>query len=48
MRDKMEARMVLVGSTGAMEKNMDVVIVRRLKQQGMSSTTQRFKTIYSN
>ena len=38
--DKVEAKMVLVSSTGAMEKNIDVVIGRRFKKQGMSWTTK--------
>jgi len=40
LRDRVEAKMVLVCSTGAMEKNIDVVIGRRFKKQGMSWTTE--------
>jgi len=40
LRDKVEARMVLVGSTGAMEKNIETVIGRRKKKHGMSWTTK--------
>jgi hypothetical protein len=40
LRDKVEAKGVLVCSTGAMEKNIDVVISRRFKKQGMSWTTE--------
>jgi len=40
LRDKVEAKRVLVCSTGAMEKNIDVVIGRRFKKQGMSWTTE--------
>jgi hypothetical protein len=40
LRDKVEAKGVLVCSTGAMEKNIDVVIGRRFKRQGMSWTTE--------
>ena len=37
-RDKVEAKMVLVCSTGAMEKNIETVIGRRFKKYGMSWT----------
>ena len=40
LRDKVEAKRVLVCSTGAMEKNIDVVIGRRFKKQGMNWTTE--------
>ncbi len=40
LRDKMEAKEVLVCSTGAMEKNIDIVIGRRFKKQGMRWTTE--------
>jgi len=40
LRDKVEAKRVLVCSTGAMEKNIDVVIGRRFKKHGMSWTTK--------
>ncbi len=40
LRDKVEAKRVLVCSTGAMEKNIDVVIGRRFKKHGMSWTTE--------
>ncbi len=40
LRDKVEAKGVLVCSTDAMEKNGDTVICRRLKKQGMSWTTE--------
>jgi hypothetical protein len=40
LRDKVEAKGVLVCSTGAMEKNIDTVIGRRFKKPGMSWTTQ--------
>jgi hypothetical protein len=36
LRDKVETKRVLVCSTGAMEKNIDVVIGRRFKKHGMS------------
>jgi hypothetical protein len=35
-----EAKGVLVSSSGAMEKNIDVVIGRRFKRQGMSWTKE--------
>ncbi len=40
LRGKVEAEKVLVCSTGAMEKNVDVVIDRRFKKYGMSWTTE--------
>ena len=40
MKDKVQAKEVLVCSTGAMEKNIDTVIGRRFKKQGMSWTTE--------
>ena len=40
LRDKVEAKMVLVCSTGAMEKNIETVIGRRFKKHGMSWTTE--------
>ena len=40
LRDKVEAKKVLVCSTGAMEKNIDIVIARRFKKHGMSWTTE--------
>jgi len=40
LRDKVKTEKVLVCSTGAMEKNIDVVIGRRFKKHGMSWTTE--------
>ncbi len=40
LKDKVEAKRVLVCSTGAMEKNIDIVIGRRFKKHGMSWTTK--------
>jgi hypothetical protein len=40
LRDKVEAKMVLVCSTGAMEKNIETVIDRRFKRHGQSWTTE--------
>ena len=40
LRDKVEAKIVLVCSTGAMEKNIETVIGRRFKKHGMSWTTK--------
>ena len=40
LRGKVEAEKVLVCSTGAMEKNVDVVIDRRFKRYGQSWTTE--------
>ena len=40
LRDKVEAKMVLVCSTGAMAKNFETVIGRRFKKHGMSWTTK--------
>jgi hypothetical protein len=40
LRDRVEAKMVLVCSTGAMEKNIDTVIDRRFKRHGQSWTTE--------
>jgi hypothetical protein len=40
LKDKVEAKKVLVSSSGAMEKNIDVVIGRRFKKQGMSWTKE--------
>ena len=36
LRDKVEAKRVLVCGSGAMEKNIDVIIGRRFKKRGMS------------
>lgn len=41
LKDRAEAKRVLVSSSGAMEKNIDVVIGRRFKRQGMSWTKER-------
>lgn len=41
LKDRVEAKRVLVSSSGAMEKNIDVVIGRRFKRQGMSWTKER-------
>jgi len=40
LRDKVEAKMVLVGSIGATEKNFETVIGRRFKKHGMSWRTK--------
>ena len=40
LKDRVEAKKVLVSSSGAMEKNIDVVIGRRFKRQGMSWTKE--------
>jgi len=40
LKDKVGAKRVLVSSSGAMEKNIDVVIGRRFKRQGMSWTKE--------
>jgi len=40
LKDKVEAKEVLVSGSGAMEKNIDVVIGRRFKRQGMSWTKE--------
>lgn len=40
LKGSVEAKKVLVSSSGAMEKNMDVVIGRRFKRQGMSWTKE--------
>jgi len=40
LKDRVEAKKVLVSSSGAMEKNIDVVIGRRFKKQGMSWTKE--------
>jgi len=40
LRDSVEAKMVLVCSTGAMEKNIDTVIDRRFKRHGQSWTNE--------
>jgi len=40
LKGKVKAEKVLVCSTGAMEKNVDVVIDRRFKKHGMSWTTE--------
>jgi len=40
LRGKVKAEKVLVCSTGAMEKNIDIVIGRRFKKHGMSWTTE--------
>ena len=38
LRDKVDTKSVLVSSTGAMEKNIDIVIGRRFKRHGISWT----------
>jgi len=38
--NKVEAKIVLVGSTGGMEKSIEAVIGRRFKKHGMSWTTK--------
>jgi len=49
LRGKVKAERVLVCSTGAMEKNIDVVIGRRFKKHGMSWTTEGANSqVYSN
>jgi hypothetical protein len=40
LKDRVEAKRVLVSSSGAMEKNIDVVIGRRFKRQGMTWTRE--------
>ena len=40
LKDKVEAKRILVCSTGAMEKNIDIVIGRRFKKHGMSWITK--------
>jgi hypothetical protein len=45
LKDKVEAKGVLVTYSGAMEKNIDVVISRRFKKPGMSWTTLRKRLI---
>ena len=40
LKDRVEAKRVLISSSGAMEKNIDVVIGRRFKRQGMSWTKE--------
>jgi len=40
LRDRVEAKTVLVCSTGAMEKNIDTVVDRRFKRHGQSWTTK--------
>ena len=40
LKDRVEAKRVLVSTSGAMEKNIDVVIGRRFKKQGMSWTKE--------
>jgi len=40
LRSSVEAKVVLVCSTGAMEKNIDTVIDRRFKRHGQSWTTK--------
>ncbi len=40
LRNKVEAKIVLVCSTGAMEKNIETVIGRRFKKHGMSWKTK--------
>jgi hypothetical protein len=40
LKDKVEAKEVLVTCDGAMEKNIDVVIGRRFKKPGMSWTKE--------
>ena len=48
LRDKVETKRVLVCSTGAMEKNIDVVIGRRFKKHGMSWTPKGANNLFSN
>ena len=38
LKDRVEAKRVLISSSGAMEKNIGVVTGRRFKKQGMSWT----------
>ena len=45
LRGKVKAEKVLVCSTGAMEKNVDVVIDRRFKKHGMSWTTDAMRAL---
>jgi hypothetical protein len=40
LKDRAEARRVLVSSSGAMEKNIDVAIGRRFKKQGLRWTKE--------
>jgi len=40
LRDRVEAKTVLVCSTGAMEKNIDTIVDRRFKRHGQSWTTK--------
>ena len=40
LKDRVEAKRVLVSSSGAMEKNIDVVIGHRFKRHGMSWTKE--------
>lgn len=40
LKEKVQAKRVLVCSTGAMEKNVDIVIDRRFKRHGQSWTTE--------
>ena len=40
LRGQMEGKRVLVCSTGAMEKNIDIVVNRRFKRYGQSWTTE--------
>ena len=40
LRGQVEGKQVLVCSTGAMEKNIDVVVDRRFKRYGQSWTTE--------
>jgi hypothetical protein len=40
LKDRVEVKRVLVSSSGAMEKNIDTVIGRRFKKQGMSWTKE--------
>ncbi len=40
LRDKVEAKTVLVCSTGVMEKNVETVIGGKFKKHGMSWTTK--------
>ena len=44
--DKVEAKRVLVCSTGAVEKNIHIVICRRFKKHGMSWTTEGLNSLF--
>ena len=45
LRDKVEAKMVLVCSTRAMEKNIDTVIDRRFKRHGQSWSNEEVNNL---